>query len=142
MEFNAPEGFKPLEGLPPAYDYGKFHYSDTELGFFIRPEHSRSHAGHTGGGILLVAADYLMGHVLHKKMFGVKGQEANFHPTTITMSSDFLGTASVGDWITARVDILKIGRQVCCAQCLLMLEDKPIFRASASYIMVPKSPKM
>jgi acyl-CoA thioesterase FadM len=141
MDFTPPEGFKPLENLPPAYDYGKFYYSDTELGFFVRPEHSRSNKGHAGGGIFLVGADYLMGHVLHKKLFGMQLKQSDYHPTTITMTSDFLGTAHVGNWITAKVEILKIGRQLCSAQCLLMLEGKPIFRASASYMMVPKAPK-
>jgi acyl-coenzyme A thioesterase PaaI-like protein len=142
MTFDAPEGYVQLQGLPPAYDYGKFFVRKKEdgeydMGFYIRPEHVRSPQGHAGGGILLAAADYLMGFVLYKKLF--KGGEANFHPTTVTMTTDFLGSPMQGDWISASVQILKIGRQVCSVQCLFTCKDKNILRASASYILVPKS---
>jgi acyl-coenzyme A thioesterase PaaI-like protein len=140
MEFNAPEDFVPMQGLPPAYDYGKFYVKavgeDYELGFFVRPEHSRTKTGVAGGGIFLTAADYLMGFVLYKKLF--KGGEGDAHPTTVTMTTDFLGSAKVGDWLTAKVEVLKVGRSVCSVQCLLFNADKTVLRASASYIMVPR----
>lgn len=142
MEYTAPEGFTLLTGLPPAYDYGKFYVkvggnSDTpELGFFILPEHIRSKGGQAGGGILLTAADYLMGFVLFKKLF--KGGIGEYHPTTVSMTTDFLGPAMLGDWVTPKVEILKLGRQVLSVQCVLYTNDKPILRASASYVMVPK----
>jgi acyl-coenzyme A thioesterase PaaI-like protein len=141
MEFTVPEGFTQLQGLPPAYDYGKFCVKKNEngeydMGFYIRPEHIRHPAGHAGGGILLTAADYLMGFVLYKKLF--KGKEAEFHPTTTSMTTDFLGNPKLGDWVTAKVEVLKIGRQVCTVQCLFSSNEKPILRASASYVLVSK----
>ena len=141
MEFNAPEGFDLIPNLPPAYDYGKFYVKvkasgGYELGFFVRPEHSRSNAGHVGGGLLLTAADYVMGFVVFKTIF--KGGGGDLHPTTVSMSSDFLGTAKVGDWVSAEIELIKLGRHLCTAQCIFHVDDKPVFRASASYMMLPK----
>lgn len=141
MDFNAPEGFTLLSNQPPAYDYGKFHLKvkpdgGYELGFFVRPEHARSNAGHVGGGLLLTAADYVMGFVVYKTIF--KGGSGELHPTTVSMSSDFLGTAKVGDWVSAKVELIKMGRNLCTAQCILYANEKPIFRASASFMMLPK----
>lgn len=141
MDFTAPEGFTLIPNLPPAYDYGKFYVTikpngGYELGFFVRPEHSRSNAGHVGGGLLLTAADYVMGFVVYKTIF--KGGTGDLHATTVSMSSDFIGTAKVGDWITAKIDLIKLGKTLCTTQCILYKDDKPIFRASAAYMMLPK----
>jgi acyl-coenzyme A thioesterase PaaI-like protein len=141
MEFKAPEGFTLIPNLPPAYDYGKFYVKAKpdggyELGFFVRPEHSRSHAGHVGGGLLLTAADYVMGFVVFKTIY--KGGTGDLHATTVSMSSDFLGTAKVGDWVTAKIDLIKLGKTLCTTQCILYNGEKPIFRSSASYMMLPK----
>lgn len=142
MEFNAPDGFSPLRNLPPAYDYGKFFVKligegEYDLGFFIRPEHIRNKEGHAGGGIFLTAADYLMGFVMFRRL--EKVIENPFHPTTISMTTDFIGSAKLGDWINVKVTVLKIGRQLCTAQCLLTTGDKTVLRASASYLIVPKT---
>ena len=142
MDFRAPEGFGLIRNLPPAYDYGKFYIKlgndgEFELGFFIRPEHTRSKDGYAGGGIFLTAADYLMGFVMFKKL--EKVIENPFHPTTVSFSSDFIGSAKLGEWVTVKVDVLKIGRQLCTAQCVLTTKDKTVLRASASYLIVPKT---
>jgi acyl-coenzyme A thioesterase PaaI-like protein len=145
-DFTPPEGFVLIPDLPPAYDYGKFFIKigssgnssgHPELGFFIRPEHVRSKGGHAGGGILLCAADYLMGFVMYRKVLKEKG--ADYHPTTVSMTTDFLGPAVLGDWVTPEVQILKVGSKIISVQCLLHANGKPILRASASYIMVQKA---
>lgn len=137
-----PEGFFIIPNLAPGYAYGKFYtkvegVEVPELGFFIRPEHVRSKNGMAAGGILLTAADYLMGVVLFRKLFKSLASTA-YHPTTVSMSTDFLSPVMVDDWVTAKVEILKVGRQVCSVQCVLYCKEKPILRASASYILAPK----
>jgi acyl-coenzyme A thioesterase 13 len=84
------------------------------------------------GGLLLTLADIALGYTA----------EASSGPpralTTVNITSDFTGRAQVGDWLSAQVDIQKIGRLV-FANAYLVVGEERIVRVSAIFARAPAS---
>jgi uncharacterized protein (TIGR00369 family) len=55
---------------------------------------------------------------------------------TATMTLDFIGRASVGDWIEARGEVLRLGKRLVYVQCLVWKADECIARASGTFAPV------
>ena len=53
--------------------------------------------------------------------------------TTVSMSTDSVGTAKLGDWIEVHVDVQKAGRTLAFANAYLMNGDIRIGRVSAVF---------
>jgi acyl-coenzyme A thioesterase PaaI-like protein len=110
---------------------------DPVIGMRARPEHSRTPAGHVGGGVLVNACDFAMGFVLGKRLFAVQTDIVNV--TTVNITADFISSPKVGDWLEVKVNVLKIGRRICFCECQLFVGDKLVMRASATFTMVEQT---
>ena len=134
---NIPEGFIPLFRTSPFLDtLGPFFYRRTELSFVIGLRIASKHANARGsahGGLILTLADIALGYTA----------EASSDPplalTTINVTADFAGNAQVGDWLSAQVDIQKIGRRLVFANAYLMVGQERIARVSAIFARAPAS---
>jgi len=113
---------------------------DPTVGMRARAEHSRTPAGHVGGGILVNACDFAMGFVLGKRLFAVQTDIVNV--TTISITADFISSPKVGEWLEAKVNVLKIGRKICFCECQLYAGDKLVMRSSATFTIVNPEPKI
>ena len=54
---------------------------------------------------------------------------------TSNLSLDFAGTAKIGDWVEAHVDIQKQGSRLSFANCYLTVGEERIVRASAVFLV-------
>lgn len=55
---------------------------------------------------------------------------------TTTMTTDFAGSAKVGDWLEAAVDIQKSGSRLVFANTYISAGEERVVRASASFLVV------
>ena len=54
------------------------------------------------------------------------------------MSTDFAGTARIGDWIEAHVDVQRVGKQMAFANAYLVCDGQRIARISGVYKIIAK----
>ncbi len=52
---------------------------------------------------------------------------------TATMSADFVGSAKVGDWVEAHVDVHKVGSRLAFANAFLVVNGERLVRANAVF---------
>ena len=53
--------------------------------------------------------------------------------TTANVTTDFAGSAKVGDWIEAHVNVQKVGRTLAFANCYVVCEGRRIVHASGIF---------
>jgi acyl-coenzyme A thioesterase 13 len=54
---------------------------------------------------------------------------------TANLTLDFAGTAKIGDWLEARVDVQKRGSRLAFANCYITVSEQRIVRASAVFLV-------
>ena len=52
---------------------------------------------------------------------------------TAHLAVDYAGAARAGDWVESRVEIQRVGTRLAFANCYLLVDEKPIVRASAIF---------
>ncbi len=57
---------------------------------------------------------------------------------TVSLSVDFVGSAEIGQWFSIESDVIKTGKTICFAQCLIKADGVVIARASGTFRVVPK----
>jgi len=128
-----PEGFNPLFRTSPVLDligpiYCRGKGEDLVLG--LRVEHKHCNArGTIHGGILAALADVALGYAM---------AFATDPPTalvTANLSLDFAGTAKVGDWLEATVDVQKVGTRLAFGNCFIAVDKERVVRASAVFLV-------
>ena len=53
--------------------------------------------------------------------------------TTASVTTDFAGSAQIGDWVEAHVDVQKVGGRLAFANCYLVCNGERIVHASAVF---------
>lgn len=104
-------------------------------------EHNCNTGGSLHGGMFGALADIAIGNnialALHIQSGGTTEDIPQDRPvarlTTVSMSTDFVGTAKLGDWIEVHVDVQKAGRTLAFANAYLMSGDIRIGRVSAVF---------
>ena len=128
-----PAGFKPLFRSSPVIDligpvYSKGEGADLVLGLRVEAKHCNMRGG-VHGGIFATLADIALGYTLAFSTSPPTGL------ITTNLSLDFAGTAKVGDWIEARVDVQKKGSRLAFANCYIGVGEERIVRASAVFLV-------
>jgi acyl-coenzyme A thioesterase 13 len=54
---------------------------------------------------------------------------------TANLTLDFAGTARIGDWLEAHVEVLKQGSRLAFANCYITVDEQRIVRASAVFLV-------
>jgi acyl-coenzyme A thioesterase 13 len=115
-----PSGFTPLFRTSPFLDAMGPFYQRTEgdnliIGLRITEHHTNTR-GTAHGGLLLAMADIALGYnaafVDVVKESGATPNTLNTLLTTASMTADFAGSAKLGDWAEAHVDIQKVGSRL------------------------------
>ena len=126
-----PDGFRPLYRTSPLLDLLGPFYSRGEgealvLGVRVAEKHANAR-GSAHAGLLLALADVALGYAA----------EASKDPpvslVTASLAADFVGSAGVGDWVEARVDVQRVGGRMAFANAYLHAGGKRIVRASAVF---------
>jgi uncharacterized protein (TIGR00369 family) len=134
MDSSIPAGFEPF---PPYGGYGEAigpiyrKTSDDEVCLALRV--SQRHCGSTGivhGGLIASLLDTAFAHASRK-------HSASAHAlVTLHLSVDYVGSAKVGDWIEAQVDVLRAGARVIFLNCNLWNAERLVARGSAQFLVV------
>ena len=131
-EPNPPPGFAPLFRTSPFLETvgPLFYRKDAALGLVIGLRVAEKHANARGiahGGLLLTLADIALGY---RTAFA---QDPPVAMLTANLTADFAGSAKIGDWVEAHVDVQKIGSRLIFANAYLMVDGERIVRASAVF---------
>ncbi len=127
-----PDGFEPLFRSSPFLDHnGPFFMRRNEDGTFVvgarvLPHHANSRGG-AHGGFLMTMCDIALGY----RVFASVQPPPSL--TTANVTVDFAGTARVGDWIEAHVDVQKVGTRLAFANCYLVRNSERIVHASGVF---------
>lgn len=132
---DVPAGFEPLFRSSPFLDLvGPFFCKRQDESFVVGARVRDVHANARGsahGGLLLTLADIALGY----------GTAFSHDPpaalTTINISADFAGSARVGEWVEAHVDIQRLGDRVAFANAYLIANRQRIARVSGIFSQTP-----
>lgn len=117
-----PEGYKHYQGLSPAEDnVGPFYYRKVGDALSLGMRAGEKHANGVGsvhGGVLLCYADYAA------TMLALSGVKESC--VTISLSSDFLAAARLGDWIEGRGEVIKRTGSLTFIRGELSVEGNPV----------------
>ncbi|HEX9489640.1 MAG TPA: PaaI family thioesterase [Stellaceae bacterium] len=126
-----PGGFAPLFRTSPFLDaVGPFYYRRDGgrliIGLRILEKHANAR-GVAHGGLLMTLADIALGYNTAYQ------EDPPASLVTASLTGDFAGTAKLGDWVEAHVDVQKSGKRLAFANAYLMVGDERILRASAVF---------
>jgi acyl-coenzyme A thioesterase 13 len=132
-----PEGWHQIARLSPFNAlvgplYARRDGEAVSIGLAIEQKHTNSR-GVCHGGVLATLADLALGYAMLAKS-GDKGSFVTAH-----LAVDYAGAAKVGDWIESSVEIQRVGSRLAFANCYLLVDEKPIVRASAIFARDGKS---
>ncbi len=129
-----PQDFKPLFRSSPFLDLlGPFYYRENAEGFTVRIRVEEKHTNARGlahGGLFMALADIALGYS------AAFAKDPPLKLVTTTMTTDFAGSAKVGDWLEAAVDIQKSGSRLVFANTYISAGEERVVRASASFLVV------
>lgn len=102
------------------------------FGFRVAAKHCNNQRDSTDvqvchGGMLTTFLDLALARGIIEK------HEVGRPLPTISLSSDFLSPAKLGEWIEARVELTRIGRGLCFAQAFLVGPRGPVLRGNAVF---------
>lgn len=128
---DAPEGFELLGRTSPLVNllgpfYARGEGDDLVLGLRVAEKHTNSR-GFAHGGVLLTLADVALGYAAEGSV------DPPARLITASVSADFAGSAELGDWVEARVDIQRVGGRMAFANAYLHVGDRRVVRASAVF---------
>jgi acyl-coenzyme A thioesterase 13 len=128
-----PAGYAPLARTSPVLDllgplYSKGQGADLCVGLRVEAKHCNAR-GALHGGILATLADVALGYAT------AFASDPPVPLVTANLSLDFAGSAKVGDWIEATVDVQKRGSRLAFANCYIDCDGQRIVRASAVFLV-------
>ena len=127
-----PEGFELLSRTSPLIELlGPFYSRGTGAGLVLGLRVVEKHTNTRGfahGGVLLTLADVALGYAAE----GSVAPPARL--ITASISADFAGSAKLGDWVEARVDVQRVGGTMAFANAYLHMDDRRVVRASAVFV--------
>jgi uncharacterized protein (TIGR00369 family) len=132
-----PEGFEHhFRPSPITAPWEPIYYKRTTdaviLGLRIAEPHTNSR-GLAHGGLMVTLADNAMG-----LSCGVRRGESDTRLLTASLAIDFIRSAKIGQWLAVETDVIKIGSNLCVAQCLVTADGVTCARANGTFSVVRK----
>lgn len=126
-----PPGFVKIDSTSPFHElvgplYEKRDDDSHRIGFVVAEKH-KNRRGIVHGGMICTLADFAMGHSASLATGTLR------RVVTVNLSIDFAGNATVGDWIEARVDVMRPGTRVAFINCFIYHGGERIARSSATF---------
>ncbi len=100
-----------------------------QLGLVADTPHTNSR-GFVHGGLIAALSDNAMG----LSCSVVLGTQSGL--VTVNLVTDFVSTARIGQWVLFDTEVIKTGRTLCFAQCLVTADGKPVARTNATFSVV------
>ena len=130
----APEGFTRLDRTSPFHElvgplYARRDGAMLVIGMRVAEKHM-NRRGAVHGGMICTLVDFAMGEAARVTT------DPPRKVVTTSLSTDFAGNAAVGDWIEARVDVMRPGRRVVFVNCFVYRGAERIARGSATFLVL------
>ena len=137
-----PEGYARHFRQSPLTDPWEPLYSKRVAGTIVialrcRAAHCNSR-GFVHGGLVSALADNAMG-LSAIETCRLQGLEPARGAVTVSLSLDFLGSAEIDQWLEVVPRVLKVGSSLGFVDCLVLADDQPIARGSATFRLYQKS---
>lgn len=88
--------------------------------------------GWVHAGVLVAVADTVMGHTAQRE-----GPEATAL-VTVSLTTDFPGTAHVDDWVEGLAAVRRVGRRLAFATCQFTANDRLVLAATGVFAVVQR----
>jgi len=128
-----PDGFVPysrpspyLELIGPVYEAAA---DPAVIGLHIDARHTNAR-GFLHAGVLVALADVLMGHTAHRAGPSETGL------VTVSLSTDFPGSAQAGNWVQGHASVVRRGRQLAFTRCQFTADHRLVLAASGVFATV------
>ena len=131
---NPPANFQPIaklrtspfiERVGPLF----FEWRGKKLILGLRIEEGHANArGTAHGGLLLTMGDVALGYQM------ALSQDPPIRATTVSMSADFIGGASAGEWLESHCDDFQVGARMAFANAYLAVGEKQVARVSGVFL--------
>ena len=131
-----PEGFEPHFRKSPLTEpwepiFSRRLLDRVVIGLYAREPHTNSR-GMVHGGLIAALADNAMGLSCVQVLIG-EGRKPEGGLVTVSMATDFVGAAKLGQWVTFDTQYVKTGRTLCFAQAFVIADGEVIGRADARF---------
>lgn len=132
---NIPDDFEPIFRSSPYLEllgpiYNKRTEGDLIIGFRAEQKHCNAR-GLVHGGVLSSLADIALGY---NAAFSSAMKPVPM--VTASLTIDYVGSASLGDWVEIKVDVQKVGRKMAFANSYFYVGAKRIARASGVFNVI------
>ena len=129
-----PAGFAPHFRKSPVTDAWEPLFSRraggvVEIGFHAERPHTNSR-GFVHGGLISALADNAMGLSCGEQL----GEGASL--VTVSLALDFLGSASLGQWVQVEPRLNRLGATLCFAEAQVTADGAPCAKAHATFRVV------
>lgn len=136
MASTPPEGFTPHFRRSPLTEPWEPIFSQQRpdrviIGLYAREPHTNSR-GMVHGGLIAALADNAMGLSCVAVLTG-EGRKPEGGLVTVSMATDFIGAAKLGQWVAFDTRYVKTGRTLCFAQAFVTADGEVIGRADARF---------
>lgn len=115
-----------LELIGPLYEQAD---DPAVVGLWVDERHTNAR-GFLHAGVLVAVADVLMGHSAHR------AAPPEIGLVTASLTTDFPGSAQVGDWITGTATVRRVGRRLAFASCEFTANERLVLAASGVFATV------
>jgi uncharacterized protein (TIGR00369 family) len=143
MNIQPPAGFEPHFRKSPLTDpwepiYSKRLPDKVVIGLHAREPHTNSR-GLIHGGLIAALADNAMG-LSCVAVLTAEGRKPEGGLVTVSLATDFVGAAKLGQWVEVDTQYVKTGRTLCFAQAFVTADGEAIARADARFrVLKPRS---
>ena len=131
-----PTGFAPHFRKSPLTDpweplFSSLRQDRVVIGLYVREPHTNSR-GMLHGGLIAAVADNAMGLSCGQAL-ARDGRKPAGGLVTVSMATDFIGSAKLGQWIEVDTQYVKAGKTLCFAQAFVTADGEVIARADARF---------
>lgn len=135
-----PQGFAPHPRRSPVTEpWEPIYFRTTPDAYILGLRLARAHTNSRGlvhGGLIAALADNAMG-----LSCGLKTNRDDVQGlVTVNLSVDYLGSATVGQWLQIETTFVKSGGSISFAQCFVTADGEPCARANATFKVLRKKP--
>ena len=136
-----PYGFVEVPNKSPYFAHlGPFYFKKDEQGYAMGLQTGTKHlrgAGFIAGPVVFALADFSMGHAVARALWSTPEEMRDNQIRLVSIGStiDFIASPSVDVWIESQVDVIKTGKNVCFAQCVVRNTEQVFARASGTFIV-------
>jgi len=134
----APDGFALYHRPSPYLDLIGPLYESTDDPSVVRLLVDARHTNARGflhAGLLVAVADTIMGHTLQRRSAGASAL------VTVSLTTDFTGSANIGDWLEGRARVRRQGSRISFGDCAFHVGERLVLTASGIFASVGAAAK-